>query len=184
MEGFSKEKLKRIRLQLGLSQRAVPGVAQDTLSALESGRREPRPSTLKRLAAAYGVEVRDFFEEATPSPKEAGPLSSEWAITTSVENLRRTIESTPTERLESVVLDLVSRYQPRSLEDLANESPEEVHRRVVSFSRAGIIGEELERRGERPPERYVLALKRFQDAMTGGVEVVRDQNQQTKREAG
>ena len=79
MEGFSKENLKRIRLQLGLSQRDVPHVAQDTVSALESGRREPRPSTLKRLAEAYGVEVRDFFEEAEETPKGTAPPSlAEW----------------------------------------------------------------------------------------------------------
>ncbi len=75
MEGFSKERLKQARLRLGLSQRAVPGVAQDTLSALESGRREPRPSTLRRLADAYGVQVADFFEEVEESPKAAAPPS-------------------------------------------------------------------------------------------------------------
>ncbi len=73
MEGFSRERLKQIRLQRGLSQRNVPGVAQDTLSALESGRREPRPSTLRRLAEAYGVEVADFFEEPVARPKAALP---------------------------------------------------------------------------------------------------------------
>ncbi len=75
MEAFSREKLKGARLRLGLSQRAVPGVAQDTLSALESGRREPRPSTLKRLAEAYGVQVADFFEEVEDGPKVAAPPS-------------------------------------------------------------------------------------------------------------
>ena len=75
MEAFSREKLKGARLRLGLSQRAVPSVAQDTLSALESGRREPRPSTLKRLAEAYGVQVADFFEEVEDGPKVAAPPS-------------------------------------------------------------------------------------------------------------
>ena len=59
---FSGEKLRQIRLQQGRSQRDMP-VAHDTVSAIESGRRNPHPSTLRKLAEALGVEVRDFFEE-------------------------------------------------------------------------------------------------------------------------
>ncbi len=156
------------------------GVGVTTWSNIETGTiTRPHARTVIKMARALGVNPEDLT-----APKGAGPLSPEWAITAQDEQFRRTIESTPTERLGSLVLDLVSGYQPQSLEDLAKASPEEVHRRVVSFSRAGIIREELERRGERPPERYVLALKRFQDAMTGGEEVVRDRNQQSRREAG
>lgn len=39
-------------------------VAHDTVSAIESGRRKPHPSTLRKLAAALSCEVSDFFEEA------------------------------------------------------------------------------------------------------------------------
>ncbi len=61
---FSGVRLRQIRHQRGLSQRDMP-VAHDTVSAIESGRRKPHPSTLRKLAAALNCEVGDFFEEAT-----------------------------------------------------------------------------------------------------------------------
>lgn len=76
---FSKEKLRAVRLQLGRTQRDVQAVAQPTLSAIESGRQQPHPSTLRKLAEEYGVEVRDFFEEVDQTPKsEAPPSLAEW----------------------------------------------------------------------------------------------------------
>lgn len=60
---FSGARLRQIRHQRGLSQRDMP-VAHDTVSAIESGRRKPHPSTLRKLAAALNCEVGDFFEEA------------------------------------------------------------------------------------------------------------------------
>jgi transcriptional regulator with XRE-family HTH domain len=60
---FSGEKLRQIRLRQGLTQRDMP-VAHDTVSAIESGKRRPHPSTLRKLAETLNVEVQDFFEEA------------------------------------------------------------------------------------------------------------------------
>ncbi|MDP9485430.1 MAG: helix-turn-helix domain-containing protein [Actinomycetota bacterium] len=60
---FSAAKLRDARLRLGRSQREVSAVAQATISAIESGRQRPHPSTLRKLADEYGVEVSDFFEE-------------------------------------------------------------------------------------------------------------------------
>jgi transcriptional regulator with XRE-family HTH domain len=75
---FSGEKLRQIRRQQGLSQRDMP-VAHDTVSAIESGRRNPHPSTLRKLAEALGVEVRDFFEGVDAAPKATAPPSlAEW----------------------------------------------------------------------------------------------------------
>lgn len=75
--------LKEIRRQKGLSQKDLAnssGVGQDTISGIESGRHEPRPSTLRKLAEALGVQVADFFREpALPkaeAPRGAG-LSAE-----------------------------------------------------------------------------------------------------------
>jgi transcriptional regulator with XRE-family HTH domain len=53
--------LKSARLRLGLSQHAFAdllGVAQPTLSAYESGRRQPTLPTLLRLLAQAGLELR------------------------------------------------------------------------------------------------------------------------------
>ena len=70
-----------IRRRKGWSQKDLAeesGVGQDTISGIESGRHEPRPTTLRKLADALDVEVADFFREpAVPladAPREAGPL--------------------------------------------------------------------------------------------------------------
>lgn len=63
---FSGEKLREVRLRLGRTQREVQAVSQASLSAIESGRQQPHPSTLRRLAEEYGVEVNDFFDPPTP----------------------------------------------------------------------------------------------------------------------
>ena len=73
------EALKDIRRRHGLSQVDLSrrsGVAQNTISDIETGRREPRPSTLRKLAKSLGVEVADFYPE-TSHPKASAPLSPE-----------------------------------------------------------------------------------------------------------
>ena len=58
--------LRELRRRKGLSQKDLAGksgVGQDTISGIEAGRHEPRPSTLRKLADALGVEVEDLFRE-------------------------------------------------------------------------------------------------------------------------
>ncbi len=99
--------LKEIRRQKGLSQKDLAdesGVGQDTISGIESGRHEPRPSTLRKLAAALDVEVADFFREPVRplaeapepgQPKERSPVNISAAsggasgVSVDVEELRR-----------------------------------------------------------------------------------------------
>jgi transcriptional regulator with XRE-family HTH domain len=53
--------LKSARIRVGLSQHAFAdllGIAQPTLSAYESGRRQPTLPTLLRLLARAGMELR------------------------------------------------------------------------------------------------------------------------------
>ena len=76
--------VKEIRRRKGWSQKDLAeesGVGQDTISGIESGRHEPRPSTLRKLADALDVEVADFFREpAVPlaeAPREAGRTSAD-----------------------------------------------------------------------------------------------------------
>jgi len=70
------EELRRLRKLKGLSQQdlaAKSGVSQYTITEIETGRRsDPRPSTLRKLAKALGVEVADFFREPE-APKEDAP---------------------------------------------------------------------------------------------------------------
>lgn len=76
--------VKEIRRRKGWSQKDLAeesGVGQDTISGIESGRHEPRPSTLRKLADALDVEVADFFREpAVPladAPPPSGPLNKD-----------------------------------------------------------------------------------------------------------
>lgn len=72
--------LAKIRRSRGFSQRSLAEVADMSPSSvyeIEVGRRKPNPSTLRKLAAALGVEVVDLLEEeerplalAPESPRE------------------------------------------------------------------------------------------------------------------
>jgi len=76
------ERLKEERLRNGWSQKDLARESKtnvDTISGIETGQHEPRPSTLRKLAEALDIEVRDLFEEPALSGKaeapEAGPPS-------------------------------------------------------------------------------------------------------------
>lgn len=56
-------KLRALRLQRALSQRDLAlraGVSQVTIVRLERGEAEARPSTVRKLAAALGVDPREL----------------------------------------------------------------------------------------------------------------------------
>src|SRR5437764_15150282 len=57
------QRLKRLRLEKGLSQRelAAPGVSYAYISRIEAGTRQPSVKALRRLAAKLGVTA-DFLE--------------------------------------------------------------------------------------------------------------------------
>jgi transcriptional regulator with XRE-family HTH domain len=58
-------RLRKLRKELALSQQDLErtsGVAQHTISALESGKRGARPSTIRKLAASLGVEPRELMK--------------------------------------------------------------------------------------------------------------------------
>ncbi len=76
------ETLRELRRRKGLSQKDLAkksGIGQDSISAIESGRHEARPSTLRKLADALDIEVADFFREpeapkVSSAPKSLGDL--------------------------------------------------------------------------------------------------------------
>jgi transcriptional regulator with XRE-family HTH domain len=60
------ERLRRIRKERLLTQAELSkmtGVAQDSISSLETGKREAHPGTIKKLAEALGVEPRKLLKE-------------------------------------------------------------------------------------------------------------------------
>ena len=65
------------------------GVAQNTISEIELGKREARPATLRKLAWALDVEIADFFEEAG-RPKVPTPSSQQLTLNGELEEERCT----------------------------------------------------------------------------------------------
>ncbi len=57
-------RLRRLRQERALSLRDLTrrsGVAYDTISKLETGKREAQPRTLRKLAEALGVEPKELM---------------------------------------------------------------------------------------------------------------------------
>ena len=79
------ERLKEERLRNGWSQKDLARESKtnvDTISGIETGQHEPRPSTLRKLAKALSVEVRDLFEEPALSGKaDTGAEPSVYRLT-------------------------------------------------------------------------------------------------------
>jgi transcriptional regulator with XRE-family HTH domain len=70
------ERLREERLRNGWSQKDLARESKinvDTISGIETGQHEPRPSTLTKLAKALSIEVRDLFEEPALSGKVEAP---------------------------------------------------------------------------------------------------------------
>jgi len=118
-------------------------VGQDTISGVESGKHEPRPSTLRKLAGALDTEVSDLFsEELTSRPKgraplppddavqAAGPQSLEWALAASDEEFSVWIRNSSSLELHETWIKL-SKYA----EGLENG---ERHRFVTSRTQEAI----------------------------------------------
>jgi len=74
------DRLAELRERRALTLRELSemgGVAADTINQIELGHRKARPSTLRKLAKALDVDVRELFEEPALSgkveaPREAG----------------------------------------------------------------------------------------------------------------
>lgn len=63
-------RLRRVREQLGLSQEQVAersGVAQESLSRIETGRRDPRLETLRKLAKGLDMTLHELLESISSS---------------------------------------------------------------------------------------------------------------------
>jgi transcriptional regulator with XRE-family HTH domain len=60
------ERLRQLRREQALSQRdlsRITGIAHDSISQLETGKREAQPRTIRNLAEALGVEPRELMKE-------------------------------------------------------------------------------------------------------------------------
>ncbi len=68
------DRLAELRERRALTLRELAemsGVAADTINQIELGHRKPRPSTLRKLARALGVDVEEFYAEPVVPLAEA-----------------------------------------------------------------------------------------------------------------
>ncbi len=73
------EEVRRLRQEKGWNQNELAfhaGLAPSVISLVETGRREPNAATLRKLAAALGVEIPDLFKRPE-APKAEAPPSPE-----------------------------------------------------------------------------------------------------------
>jgi transcriptional regulator with XRE-family HTH domain len=167
------ERIATLREEQALTQAELANranISPSTLSLIESGKvPHPHVGTIRKIARALGVEPQELRRtEESGSPKvSAAPLSPEWALAVPDDSFRRAAKEASTESLWNLVMELVGNQQPRLFETERGQdaSPEELYQRAVAFNRALIVREELLRRGEQPPERQILALKRHIDAL-------------------
>jgi transcriptional regulator with XRE-family HTH domain len=78
--------LRRIREERALSLRdlaAMSGVAHDTISQIERGERQARPSTIRKLAEALRVEPAELLEG---QGRETQPTQQSWIASRDMEN--------------------------------------------------------------------------------------------------
>jgi transcriptional regulator with XRE-family HTH domain len=71
---FDGAKLRELRLRRALTLRGLgtlSGVAYDTIHGIETGKHQPRPSTVRKVADALGVEPDAFFVDAEGREEKA-----------------------------------------------------------------------------------------------------------------
>jgi transcriptional regulator with XRE-family HTH domain len=77
------ERLREERLRNGWSQKDLARESKtnvDTISGIETRQHEPRPSTLRKLAEALDIEVRDLFEEPVLPGKAEAPATGPQSV--------------------------------------------------------------------------------------------------------
>ena len=88
MEEIVVVRLKEVREELGFSQKDLSdksGIALSTISGIEVGKHKPRPATLRKLADAMGVDIR----EITRGPMVTVQMPTGVMGLVSVEDLKR-----------------------------------------------------------------------------------------------
>lgn len=71
---FDGTRLRELRQRRALSLRdlgKLAGVSYDAIHAIETGKQVPRPSTVRKLALALGVEPEAFFADTEETGKAA-----------------------------------------------------------------------------------------------------------------
>jgi transcriptional regulator with XRE-family HTH domain len=152
--------LRRLRKDRGLSQLVLSeksGIAQPSISDVETGRREPHHATLKRLADALGVGVVEFFEEGRPPvPK----LPSTPLARSDPEAIETKLFGAPASELEGELGPVLSEPEARSLSDDARRERDALERWMRMYA-AAEDEERFSKRAESERAKALLRRARF-----------------------
>jgi transcriptional regulator with XRE-family HTH domain len=139
------------------------GVHLETISGIEAGRHEPRPSTLQKLASAFGVEVEELFD----GPK-ATRRSSHEASEDVTDEERRNMLRNGREILENIYAKLedeAAAYKEKgdidNLELVAAQAFANQWGFTQHANKTGLLSGGATDASER--ERYIRSLARFGD---------------------
>ncbi len=89
------DRLAELRERRALTLRELSemgGVAADTINQIELGHRKARPSTLRKLAKALDVDVRELFEEPALSGKAEAPETGPTLLEKAFDAVRHDVE--------------------------------------------------------------------------------------------
>ncbi len=179
-QGSLPHRLRVLRAERGLTLREAAsrtGVAKETISDIERGLRHPHDPTLAKIAKGYGVSVGDLLEEPALAGKveapDAGrlPEASEgqpgWASTPDLDTFNRKASEASSEELHDLIIQLVARLPAAATLDDLRERPSDPSRvtRALDLARISLIGEVLRDRGEKLPERYAVAYRKWLKTM-------------------
>ena len=115
------------------------GVDANTINQVELGHRKPRPSTLRKLAKALDVEVREFFEEPAvagkgEAPPETGPTLLNKAIDAALQDIDQDREAINREKASEGVVEGAGAVTSAYAEDKVR----------AEFRKAGVPDEHFE----------------------------------------
>jgi transcriptional regulator with XRE-family HTH domain len=170
-------RIKAARKAAGLSQEELARRADLSLNGFADIEREsikdPHYSSLRKISDALGVPIGELLE-AEPVPlaeaPPSGPLTKGWALEADPDLFRRRIKEAASNRLRELGEELVAVFYPvRTLDELREEgTTPAVVRRARASMLAGIVDEELVRRGEEPLRSYLLAFRAMENALSVG----------------
>jgi len=168
------ERIRTLRKVRNLSQEALArraDVSLNLVGKLELGMvTNPHYSTLAGLARALGVTVEELVEEPVLAGKAEAPPETrrlpEWATTSDLNVLSWGIAELSPEELRDAAMRLATGVKlHRTLEDARNETSDETTARVLNFARIHALRAEFLRRGEEPPEKFVLVYREWLRAL-------------------
>jgi transcriptional regulator with XRE-family HTH domain len=151
------------------------GTTQYTVSEIELGHREPHPATLRKLAAALGVRVADFYGEAEVPKVPASPSPTQLPLN-GFEEERRGPTSTQLEAIEDLkgfcdVLEQSVQHEWTNDEIvLANRLAMHAYMKVLA-----LLAEDAA-----PPRALYPVASRFRDLALEYIRLIKDPDEELK----